>query len=84
MKKVYKVLSSVALAGIIGATTMVYDQTQASAASAGTTVTATEKAATTAPAAAVKKAEQTLKKITGTAFKLNKGVLWHEGMVLFR
>lgn len=73
MKKVYKVLSSVALAGIIGATTMVYDQTQASAASVGTTVTATEKAAATAPAAAVKKAEQTLKKITGTAYKLDKG-----------
>ncbi|WP_339291559.1 hypothetical protein MKY48_25455 [Paenibacillus sp. FSL W8-0187] len=73
MKKVYKVLSSVALAGIMGATSMVYYQTQASAASFGTTVTATEKAATTAPAAAVKKAEETLKKITGTAYKLNKG-----------
>lgn len=73
MKKVYKVLSTVALAGIIGATSMVYYQTQASAASVGTMVTATEKAATTAPAAAVKKAEQTLKKITGTAYKLYKG-----------
>ncbi|MEN1986330.1 hypothetical protein [Paenibacillus hubeiensis] len=73
MKKMYKVLSSVALAGIIGATSMAYSQTQASAASVGSTVTAAEKNATTAPAAAVKKVEQTLKKITGTAYKLDKG-----------
>ncbi|NUU74375.1 hypothetical protein [Paenibacillus xylanilyticus] len=72
MKKVYKVLSSVALAGIIGATTLGYSQTPTSAASVDKTVSATEKAATTAPAAAVKKAEQTLKKITGTAYKLDQ------------
>ncbi|GGH63388.1 hypothetical protein GCM10008014_40740 [Paenibacillus silvae] len=79
MKPIYKVFSTMALAGIIGTISIVPCSPSASAAKAkaeaATTVTtpAASSKKTEAPAAIIKKVEQTLKKLTQKTYKLDKG-----------
>ncbi|CAI6083758.1 hypothetical protein PAECIP112173_04054 [Paenibacillus sp. JJ-100] len=76
MKKIYKVLSSVALAGIIGTMSITPLTSSVSAAKADVSTTVSKKAEANqtkkAPAAIIKKAEQTLKKLTKKEYKLDK------------
>ena len=73
MKKIYKVLSSVALAGIIGTMSITPLTSSVSAAKADVSTTVSKKSEANqtkkAPAASIKKAEQTLKKLTKKEFK---------------
>lgn len=79
MKPMYKVLSSIALAGMIGTVSLAALPSPAGAAKAkaegSTTVTAPAETNknTKAPAAVIKKVEQTLQKLTNKAYKLDKG-----------
>lgn len=79
MKPMYKVLSSIALAGMIGTVSLARLPSSADALKAKTegSTTVTAPAETNknkkAPATVVKKVEQTLQKLTNKAYKLDKG-----------
>ncbi|KAA8785771.1 hypothetical protein EC604_18220 [Paenibacillus amylolyticus] len=80
MKPMYKVINSIALAGMIGTMSIASYPTPASAAKTKAEVSTTADTASTksnkntkASAAVVKKVEQTLKKLTKKAYKLDKG-----------
>lgn len=80
MKPMYKVISSIALAGIIGTISIAPFTPSASAAKTKAEVSMTATTASTksnkekkAPAAIIKKVEQTLKKLTKKTYKLDQG-----------